>query len=161
MTGSLTIRRAIAGDEALVLHFIRELAVYEELLEHVVASEADIAAQLFVDHPRAFCAIAEWQGRAVGFALWFYNFSTFAGRPGIYLEDLFVDPSQRGRGIGKSLLKHLAQLAVAEKCCMVQWWVLNWNKPSIAFYEQLGAKAKDEWTVYRLAGEEMKALAAT
>ena len=159
MDNRLRIRRAISGDAALVLKFIRDLAVYEELLHEVRASEADIAAQLFGPTPKAFAEIAEWEGRPVGFALWFFNFSTFAGRPGIYLEDLFVDPGLRGKGIGKALLAHLARLALTEDCCMVQWWVLNWNKPSIAFYEGIGAKPKDEWTVYRLSGEAMEALA--
>lgn len=161
MSDQLRIRRAVPGDEGVVLHFIKELAVYEELLHEVRASEADIALQLFGPSPKATAEIAEWEGKAVGFALWFYNFSTFAGKPGIYLEDLYVDPAQRGLGIGKALLRHLARLAIEQDCGMVQWWVLNWNKPPIAFYKSIGAKPKDEWTVYRLSGDEMKALAAS
>ena len=159
MNGPLTIRRAVAADAGLVLAFIRALAVYEKQLDQVRASEADIASSLFGPNPRAYAEIAEWDGRPVGFAVWFYNYSTFAGRPGIYLEDLFVEPDLRGKGIGKAMLAHLAGLAVAEGLCMVQWWVLNWNTPSIGFYDSIGAKPKDEWTVYRLSGEAMEALA--
>ncbi len=156
---SLAIRAAAPGDEALILRFIRELADYEKLLHEVKADEAMLTAWLFGPSPRASCDIAEWDGRPVGFALWFYNFSTFAGRPGIYLEDLYVEPQARGRGAGKALLAHLAKRAVAEGCCMVQWWVLNWNAPSIEFYRSLGAVPKDEWTVYRLHGEALERLA--
>lgn len=157
--GALTLRAAVAGDEALVFDFITALADYEKQRHEVKSSAADIAKHLFGERPRAYAEIAEWNGAPVGFALWFYNFSTFAGRPGIYLEDLFVAPEMRGRGIGKALLARLAARAVAEECCMVQWWVLNWNTPSIAFYKSIGAVPKDEWTVHRLSGAALKHMA--
>ena len=159
--GGLTLRSAVAGDEDLVFYFITALAEYEKQRHEVKSSAADIAKHLFADKPRAYAEIAEWDGKPVGFALWFYNFSTFAGRPGLYLEDLFVEPDARGKGIGKALLARLAARAVAEDCCMVQWWVLNWNTPSIDFYKSIGAAPKDEWTVYRLSGAAMKAMAAS
>jgi diamine N-acetyltransferase len=127
----------------------------------VSASEADIARSLFGDNPRAFCDIAEWNGEAAGFALWFYNFSTFRGAHGIYLEDLFVRPHFRGHGLGKALLKNLAARAVREGCARVEWAVLDWNAPSIAFYKSLGAVPMDEWTVFRLTGAALGTLAAT
>lgn len=127
------IRPARAGDAALVLSFIRKLADYEKLRHEAVATEAEIDAALFGASPRVFCDIAEWDGEPAGFALWFYNFSTFHGRHGIYLEDLFVDPDHRGRGIGKALLQALARRCVAEGLTRLQWWVLDWNEPSITF----------------------------
>ncbi len=155
---SLTIRPAAPGDEALVLSFIRDLAEYEKLLDSVVASEDSVRGALFGVHPRVFCDIAEQDGEPAGFALWFYNYSTFLARHGIYLEDLFVKPAFRGRGIGKALLVHLAQRAVREGCGRLEWSVLDWNAPSIAFYQSLGARPLDGWTVYRLAGDALKAL---
>jgi len=156
---SLNIRRVRPGEAGLVLSFVRELAEYEKLLHEVEATEADLDSELFGANPRLFCEVAEWNGEAVGFAVWFVNYSTFSGRAGIYLEDLFVRPALRGKGIGKALLAHLAKRAVDEDLCMVQWWVLNWNEPSIGFYKSIGAIPKDEWTVFRLTGEPMKALA--
>ena len=123
------------------------------------AGEADIARDLFGPAPRAFCDIAEADGRAVGFALWFYNYSTFAGRHGIYLEDLFVRPEARGLGAGKALLASLARRCLAEDLGRLEWAVLDWNAPSIAFYDRLGAAAMDEWTVRRLTGEALERLA--
>jgi GNAT superfamily N-acetyltransferase len=158
---SLSIRAATKADSELVFTFIRDLAEYEKLLDDVVASPADVERALFAEHPRVFCDIAEWDGEAAGFALWFYNFSTFRGRHGIYLEDLFVRPAFRGKGIGKALLQHLAKRAIAEGCARVEWWVLDWNEPSIKFYESLGAIAMEEWTVFRLTGEALKKLART
>ncbi len=158
---SATIRPATPQDAALIHAFIRELAEYERLTQDVSASEADIASSLFCANPRAFCDIAEWNGEAAGFALWFYNFSTFRGAHGIYLEDLFVRPQFRGHGLGKALLTKLAQRAVAEGCARVEWAVLDWNAPSIAFYKSLGALPMDEWTVFRLTGEALAKLAAT
>lgn len=155
----LTIRPAVPADAGLVLAFIRELADYEKLLHEVTASEADIARDLFGDNPRAFCDIAQWNGEPVGFALWFYNYSTFQGRHGIYLEDLFVRPQARGRGIGKALLAHLARRCRDEALGRLQWWVLDWNEPSIAFYRSLGAVPMDEWTVFRVEGEALAKLA--
>jgi diamine N-acetyltransferase len=125
----------------------------------VAATEADLCAALFGPVPRCHCDLAFWNGEPAGFALWFYNFSTFAGKAGIYLEDLFVEPEHRGKGIGKALLKHLARRCVAEGLPRLQWWVLDWNEPSIAVYKSLGAKAMDEWTVYRVSGPELEELA--
>jgi len=156
---SLEIRQARPGEEALVLGFIRKLADYEKLLHEVSASEADIRAALFGETPRCHCDLAFWNGAPAGFALWFYNFSTFAGKAGIYLEDLFVEPELRGRGIGKALLKGLARRCVAEGLPRLQWWVLDWNEPSIAAYRAMGAKPMDEWTVYRVSGAELAELA--
>jgi GNAT superfamily N-acetyltransferase len=156
---SLLIREAQSGEVKLVLSFIRKLADYEKLSHEVVASEADIEDALFGKPPRCFCDLAFWNGEPAGFALWFYNFSTFRGKAGIYLEDLFVDPHLRGHGIGKALLKHLARRCVAEGLPRLQWWVLDWNAPSIDFYKSLGAKPQDEWTVFRVSGPELEALA--
>ena len=155
----LEIRQAEPGEEAQVLAFIRKLADYEKLLHDVVASEDDIREALFGASPRCHCELAFWEGEPAGFALWFYNFSTFAGKAGIYLEDLYVEPHLRGRGIGKALLKHLAKRCVAEGLPRLQWWVLDWNEPSIAAYKAMGAKPMDEWTVYRVSGAELSALA--
>jgi GNAT superfamily N-acetyltransferase len=124
-------------------------------------TEADVRRDLFGENPRAFCEIAEHDGRPVGFALWFYNYSTFRGRAGIYLEDLFVTPEARGVGAGKALLRRLAQRCVEAELGRLEWAVLNWNAPSIAFYDSLGASQKDDWTVRRLDGEALQALAAS
>jgi GNAT superfamily N-acetyltransferase len=156
----LEIRQARPGEEALVLSFIRKLAAYEKLLDEVAATEEDIGAALFGPAPRCHCELAFWEGAPAGFALWFYNFSTFAGKAGIYLEDLFVEPHLRGRGIGKALLRHLARRCVAEGLPRLQWWVLDWNAPSIAAYKAMGAKPMEEWTVYRVSGPELAALAS-
>lgn len=155
----LNIRPAVSGDAGLVLRFIKALADYEHLSHEVVASEAELDEALFGANPRAFCDIAEWDGKAAGFALWFYNFSTFHGRHGIYLEDLYVDPEWRGQGIGKALLVHLARRCIDEKLTRLQWWVLDWNKPSIDFYRSIGAVGMDEWTVFRVSGAELRSLA--
>lgn len=159
MSAGLTIRAATPADRDLVFAFIRDLAEYEKLLDDVVATPDDVARALFAPHPRVFCDLAEWDGAPAGFALWFYNYSTFRGRHGIYLEDLFVKPAFRGKGIGKALLAHLAKRAVAEGCARVEWWVLDWNEPSIKFYESLGAIPMEEWTVFRLTGDALKRLA--
>ncbi|MCX7327409.1 MAG: GNAT family N-acetyltransferase [Hyphomicrobiales bacterium] len=156
---SLVIRSAIPADAGLVLTFIRELAEYEKLLHEVEAREEDIARDLFGEQPRVFCEIAEWGGEPVGFALWFYTYSTFQGRHGLYLEDLFVRPAQRGRGIGKALLANLARRCLDEGLGRLRWWVLNWNEPSIAFYRSLGADARPEWTTFDLSGEALHRLA--
>src|SRR6202451_2503131 len=156
---SLIIRRARAGEAGLVLSLVRELADYEKLLHEVEATEATIGAALFGDNPRLFCDIAEWNGEVGGFAVWFINFSTFSGRSGIYLEDLFVRPAQRGNGIGKALLSHLAKQCVANGWSRLQWSVLDWNTPSIEFYKSLGAQLMEEWTVCRLGGPALTALA--
>jgi diamine N-acetyltransferase len=156
---SLLIRRARTDEAGVVLSLIRELAEYEKLLHEVEASEAMIAAALFGDNPRVFCDIAEWNGEIAGFAVWFVNFSTFSGRPGIYLEDLFVRPALRGKGIGKALLSHLAKECVTNNWSRLQWSVLDWNAPSIAFYKSLGAVMLDEWTICKVAGPALAALA--
>ena len=156
---SLTIRRARADEAGLVYTFVRELAEYEKLSHEVEATEADIAEALFGDSPVLFCDIAEWDGEPAGFAVWFVNFSTFSGRHGIYLEDLFVRPALRGKGIGKALLMHLARQCVANGWSRLQWAVLDWNAPSIEFYKSLGADLMDEWTICRLSGEALARLA--
>jgi len=143
---SLLIREAVRGDEQLVFAYICSLADYESLRHEVSASAADIGESLFGPTPRAHCDLAFWQGKPAGFALWFYNYSTFRGL--------------RGLGIGKALLKHLAQRCVAEGLPRLQWWVLDWNTPSIEFYKSLGAVPQDEWTVFRVSGEALDKLAA-
>lgn len=155
----VTIRPAVAADSALILRFIRDLADYEKLLDSVEATEAHVTAALFGDNPRAFADIAEIDGAPVGFALWFYNFSTFVGRHGIYLEDLFVRPEARGSGAGKALLANLARRCVDENLGRLEWSVLDWNAPSIAFYDSLGAAALDEWIIRRMTGAALRKLA--
>jgi GNAT superfamily N-acetyltransferase len=157
---TLEIREATVADAGLILEFIRELAAYERLLHEVEASEGDVVRDLFGRAPKVFCDIAEADGAPVGFALWFYNYSTFRGRHGIWLEDLFVKPEARGVGAGKALLGRLAQRCVAEGLARLEWAVLDWNAPSIAFYDSLGASALDDWTTRRLTGEALTRLAA-
>ena len=156
-----TVRVASPADTPLILDFIKKLAEYERLLHEVEATEADIRRDLFGENPRAFCDIAEADGTPVGFALWFYSYSTFRGRAGIYLEDLFVKPDARGSGAGKALLRRLAQRCVEADLGRLEWSVLDWNAPSIAFYDSLGAMTKEGWTVRRLYGESLEALAAS
>jgi len=152
---SLVIRKAQKKDAAAILDFIRALAEYEKLSHEVVATVPALEEQLFGASPKAEVLIAEWDQQPAGFALFFHNFSTFLALPGIYLEDLFVKPELRGHGIGKALLKYLAQLAVERKCGRLEWSVLDWNKPAIDFYKSFGASPMDEWTVYRLTGESL------
>jgi GNAT superfamily N-acetyltransferase len=156
---ALTIRRALSDETGLVLSLVRELAEYEKLLHEVEATEADLAEALFGDNPRLFCDIACWNCEPAGFAAWFVNFSTFSGRHGIYLEDLFVRPALRGKGIGKALLVHLARECVANGWSRLQWAVLDWNTPSIEFYKSLGAEMMDEWTICRVTGPALTSLA--
>jgi GNAT superfamily N-acetyltransferase len=156
---SLIIRRARPDEAGLVLSLVRELAEYEKLSHEVEATEAMIGEALFGSTVRLFCDIAEWNGDVAGFAVWFVNFSTFSGRSGIYLEDLFVRPVQRGKGIGRALLSHLAKQCVANGWSRLQWAVLDWNTPSIEFYQSLGAEMLDEWTVCKVAGPALTALA--
>ncbi|WFU83471.1 GNAT family N-acetyltransferase [Bradyrhizobium sp. CIAT3101] len=158
---SLSIRRAHPGEAGLVLGFVRELAEYEKLSHEVEATEADIAEALFGSDPRLFCAIAEWNGEPAGFAVWFLNFSTFSGRHGIYLEDLYVRPSHRGKGLGKALLVYLAKECVDNGWSRLQWAVLDWNAPSIAFYKSLGAAMLDDWTLCRVSGPALTRLAGS
>jgi GNAT superfamily N-acetyltransferase len=157
----ITVRDATRADAALILGFIRGLAEYERLLHEVTASEADIEVALFSAQPRAYCDIAEQDGGPVGFALWFYNFSTFEGRCGIYLEDLFVVPEARGTGAGLALMRRLAQRCRDEDLRRLEWQVLDWNAPTIAFYDRLGATAKSEWITRSLSGDTLAALAET
>lgn len=157
----VVVRASGPADAALICGFIRDLAEYEKLLHEAQATEADIASALFGERPRVFCDIAEADGAAVGFALWFYSFSTFRGRHGIYLEDLFVRPEARGLGAGKALLRALAKRCVDEGLARLEWSVLDWNAPAIGFYDGLGAAAMDEWTVRRLDGQALEALAAS
>ena len=156
---TISIRSAQPDDLDLIIDFIRALAAYERLADAVVLDRATLAAHLFGDKPMAEVLIGDVNGVARGFALFFHNFSTFEGRPGIYLEDLFVDPPARGAGLGKALLSKLAQLAIERDCARLEWSVLDWNEPAIKFYHSLGAKAMDEWTVNRVDGDALKALA--
>ena len=153
------IRSATPGDVPRVLAFIKELAEYERLSHEVVADEASLTAALFGPGANAEALLGELDGEAIAFAVFFHNFSTFLGRKGLYLEDLFVRPAHRGGGYGKAMLAHLAGLAVARGCGRFEWAVLDWNQPAIRFYEALGAKPNAEWTVYRLDGAALAALA--
>jgi GNAT superfamily N-acetyltransferase len=156
---NLTIRPAARHEIPLVLEFIRELAVYERLEAQVVASEADLSAALFGERPYAEVVFARIEDAPVGFALFFHNFSTFLGKPGLYLEDLFVRPEARGQGVGRRLLVWLAQEALVRGCARLDWAVLDWNTPSIGFYHSLGAVALDEWRRFRLSGTALRELA--
>jgi GNAT superfamily N-acetyltransferase len=155
----LNIRPGRASDAQLILQFIRELAEYEREPQAVTATEANLVRDGFGADPKFRVVIAEWEGHPAGFALFFYNYSTWQGRPGLYLEDLFVRPQFRGRGIGKKLLLYLARLAVEENCGRFQWQVLDWNTPSLRFYESLGARVMKEWLTMRVEGEALKHLA--
>ncbi len=155
----IAIRPAVPADAGLILAFIRELGEYEKLSHEVVANEAGLAAQLFGERPRAEVLIAEVDGAAAGFALFFHNFSTFIGKPGLYLEDLFVRPAFRGHGLGKRLMARLARIALERDCGRFEWSVLDWNTPAIDFYRSLGATGLDEWTVQRVCGDALHALA--
>jgi GNAT superfamily N-acetyltransferase len=157
---TVSIRPAVAADIAVIFRFICALADYEKLRHQVRTDEAGLAARLFGARPYAEVLIAELDARPVGFALFFHNFSTFEGKPGVYLEDLYVDPAARGVGVGKALLKRLGEIAVERDCARLEWWVLDWNTPAIDFYRSLGARPMDEWTVYRVDGEALAALAA-
>ena len=154
----MALRRAVRADVPEVLRLIRELAEYETLAPEAVATAPALAEALFGDDPAAEVLLAEEDGRAVGFALFFRNFSTFLGKPGIYLEDLFVEPAYRGRGIGRALLKAIAKIAVERGCGRFEWAVLDWNEPAIGFYKSLGARPMDDWTVMRLTGEALRKL---
>jgi len=156
----LTLRRAEARDVPEILALIRELAEFERAPHEVIATEADLLRDGFSGAPRFFVELATSDGEVAGFALWFFNYSTWQGRPGLYLEDLFVRPRFRGRGIGKALLVHLARTAATERCGRFQWQVLDWNAPAIAFYASLGAKALDEWVTMRVSGDALRRLAA-
>lgn len=154
-----TIRVASEADVSLILSFVKELAEYEKLLDEVVATEDMLRESLFGSRPVAEVLIGEWNGSPVAFAVFFHNFSTFLGRSGLYLEDLYVKPEMRGKGIGKILLSYLAHLASERKCGRLEWWVLDWNEPAIKFYRSLGAVPMNEWTVQRVTGEALEQLA--
>jgi GNAT superfamily N-acetyltransferase len=158
---TLAVRKAQPSDAALILTFIRELAEFEKLAHEVEATQRDIEDALFAEHPRVFADIAEWNGEPAGFALWFYNFSTFRGRNGLYLEDLFVRPEFRSKGVGKALLRNLARRCVTEGLPRLEWWVLDWNEAALRFYRSIGAVPMDEWTVQRVTGEALERLATT
>ena len=155
----LTIRPATRGDVPVILGLIRGLAEYEKLAHECVATEAALTETLFGARPQAEVVLALAGGAPAGFALFFHNYSTFLAKQGIYLEDLFVKPEFRGRGIGKALLAHLARLAVERHCGRLEWSVLDWNQDAIRFYQSLGAKAMDEWTVFRVTGDALTRLA--
>ena len=157
---SIAIRAAGKADCALIFALVRELADYEKLSGEVDATPEAIAAALFSAQPRLFCDIAEWNGEPAGFAVWFLNFSTFRGRHGLYVEDLFVRPPFRQRGIGKALMARLAQRCVEQGLARFEWAVLDWNAPGIAFYRSIGAQMMDEWRICRLSGEALQAFAA-
>lgn len=154
------IREAGEADIALILSFIKELAEYEKLSHEVIATEETLRESLFGGHKVAEVIIGEWDDAPVAFAVYFYNFSTFIGRPGIYLEDLYVKPEMRGKGIGRIMLSYLARLAKQRNCGRFEWWVLNWNEPAIEFYRAIGAVPMDEWTVQRVSGDALDKLAS-
>jgi len=155
----LKIRPATPADASVILELIRALAVYEREPDAVTATEADLLRDGFGASPKFRCVIAQWDEQPAGFAFWFYNYSTWQGRPGLYLEDLFVKPEFRGKGIGKALLLHLAKVASDEHCGRFEWSVLDWNTPAIEFYESLGAKLHREWLRMRVEGEALEKLA--
>ena len=157
---TLSIRQASIEDCPLILKFIQELADYEKLLHEVVADVPTLEESLFGDKKHAEVVIAEYQGQPVGFALFFHNYSTFLGRPGLYLEDLYVQPEMRGKGFGKTLLAYLAAVALERNCGRLEWWVLDWNQPANDFYQSLGAEPMDDWTVNRVTGDALSKLAS-
>jgi GNAT superfamily N-acetyltransferase len=156
---SLSIRAAVPADSALIFSLVRELADYEKLTHEVEATEQAIAAVLFGREPRVFCDIAEWDGEPAGFTTWFLNFSSFRGRYGLFLEDVFVRPQFRRRGIGRALLRHLAARCVEQDYARFEWAVLDWNAPAISFYRSLGAEVMSDWRVCRMQGEALKGFA--
>ena len=156
---SLTIRPATIADTDLILHFVRELAIYEKAEDEAKATPEHVRRTLFCEQPAVFGLICEVDGKAVGFAVYFFNYSTWQGQHGLYLEDLYVSPEQRGKGAGKALLSHLAKIALDNNCGRFEWSVLDWNMPSIEFYDSLGAKPQSEWIRYRMTGEALQALA--
>jgi GNAT superfamily N-acetyltransferase len=159
MDAGITLTPALESDVPLILYFIRQLAEYERLASKVVATEAILRESLFGKQPKAEVVIARFEDEPAGFAVFFHNFSTFSGRAGLYLEDLFVEPKFRRHGIGKALLAHLAKLTKERNCARLEWAVLDWNAPAIKFYKKLGAEAMDDWTVYRVSGDELDRLA--
>jgi len=156
---TINIRPASAEDSSLILRFITDLAIYEKAEEEVIATESDIRDSLFGKESTTSALICELDNQAVGFAVYFFNYSTWLGKHGLYLEDLYVSPEFRGSGAGKALLKHLAQLAVSKKCGRFEWSVIDWNEPAIGFYKSIGAQPQDEWVAYRLTGKALVDLA--
>jgi len=156
---AIKIRPASADDSQLILRFITDLAIYENAEEAVVATESDIRNTLFGKDSTTSALICELDSQAVGFAVYFFNYSTWLGKHGLYLEDLYVSPEFRGSGAGKALLKHLAKIAVSKKCGRFEWSVLDWNEPAIGFYKSIGAQPQDEWVAYRLTGKALVELA--
>ena len=161
MASDIRIGPATAGDVPAILAFVRALADYEKLAHAVVATEDTIRETLFGPRPSAAVTMARLEGVPAGFAVWFHNYSTFLGRPGLYLEDLFVLPEYRGRGVGRALLTHLARVAVDQGCGRMEWSVLDWNEPAIGFYKSLGATPMEEWTTFRLTGDALRRLASS
>jgi GNAT superfamily N-acetyltransferase len=159
MTRGFTLRAARQGDEADIARLVTALAEFEELAQEARATPTDFHTHLFGPNPRCEAMMAEIGGVSIGFALWFYNFSTFAGKPGLYVEDVFVEPAYRGLGIGRALFSAMARRALAQGCARMEWSVLDWNEKAIAFYRGMGAQAMDEWTVQRLSGATLSALA--
>ena len=156
----LNIRQATSADAAVIASLVRELAEYEKLAHEARATDVDFARELDSSNPVIHVLIAEWDGTPVGFALYFFNFSTFVGRPGLYLEDLFVRPAQRSNGIGRALLRALARVAQDRDCGRMEWAVLDWNEPALRFYQSLGARQMNEWIIHRLTPSEISRLAA-
>ena len=154
----MNIRPARKEEVGIVLQLIRDLAHYEKAPDEVEATEKELLTTIFAEEPRVFCDLVEVDGDIAGMAIWFLNYSTWQGKHGIYLEDLFIKPEFRGRGFGKALLQHLARICEEKGYGRFQWWVLDWNSPAIEFYRSLGAVAMDEWTVYRVSGEALKDL---
>ena len=152
------IRYARSDDIPRILQLIKDLAEYEKAPHEAIATAQQLQESIFSPNPHAFAHVAEFEGEVVGISIWFLNYSTWLGRPGIYLEDLFIDPAHRGKGFGLALLKELAKICIERGYERLQWWVLDWNRPSIDFYQSLGAIAMDEWTVYRMSGDALKKL---
>jgi GNAT superfamily N-acetyltransferase len=159
MASQLTIKFATKDDVSLILEFIKELASYEKLSHEVVATEEILTETLFGPKAHAEVIISYWDNQPIGFVLFFHNFSTFLGKHGIYIEDLYVKPEMRGKGIGLKLLQYIAQLGLERNCGRIEWWVLDWNETAIGFYNRIGAKAMDEWTVFRVDGQALTDLA--
>mgnify|MGYP000626758984 CR=1 FL=1 len=158
MSHDLSIRPAQPADIPILIAFIRKLAIYEKLLDQVTLTPELLEQTLFRAHPKAFAVLAEKDEVAVGFAIYFFNYSTFLGAHGLYIEDIYVDEVRRGEGIGLEILKYLGEVALSENCGRMEWSVLDWNEPSIGFYKKLGAMAMDEWTIFRLSRQHIKAL---
>ena len=154
----MKIRAAKVEEVPIILNLIKDLAEYEKAPDEVEANESDLIATIFAENPKVFCDVVEVDGEIVGMAIWFLNYSTWQGKHGIYLEDLFIEPEFRGRGYGKALLQHLAAICNERGYGRFQWWVLDWNSPAIEFYRALGAEAMSEWTVYRVSGQPLREL---